>query len=277
MSGGGFDYEKGVWGRESVRVGEHSVAGHTLARALADLPTRGRVLELGCGAGRMIGALGRARPGLARVGIDVSRIALDHAARVCPDLEIRHQADPGGPLPAGDGEFDAALVLDVLEHVDDPARVLGELRRVLKPGGMLHVHVPCEGDPRALWRWLPGGLGRLKRTYGGHVQRFRREDVHALLREAGFRLERERFSLHVLGNLADVVVFCSIALLTRLRRGRPALTTGDVMAGSRSAQPGLLGRMVAWGVRGVDFALWLEARGLGRIPSWCLHLSARRV
>ena len=60
------------------------------------------------------------------------------------------------PLPAADGEFDAVLAMDVLEHVTDPDHTLAEIRRVLAPGGGFHLQVPCEADPRSLWRWLPG-------------------------------------------------------------------------------------------------------------------------
>lgn len=48
-------------------------------------------------------------------------------------------------LPPGTGPFDAILCTEVLEHVADPARVLGELHRVLEPGGVLLVTVPFVG------------------------------------------------------------------------------------------------------------------------------------
>ena len=45
-------------------------------------------------------------------------------------------------LPFGDGTFDAAVNTVVLEHVKDPAKVLGELRRVLRPGAPLFIALP---------------------------------------------------------------------------------------------------------------------------------------
>jgi SAM-dependent methyltransferase len=56
-----------------------------------------------------------------------------------PDVEIRHTREPVA-LPYADARFDAVLSMGVLEHVQDPAGSLGELRRVLRPGGTLYVY-----------------------------------------------------------------------------------------------------------------------------------------
>ena len=64
MSGpDGFDYETARWGEETIRPGERSIAGYRLAEALRFLPERGRVLEVGCGAGRFLRAVARRGPG----------------------------------------------------------------------------------------------------------------------------------------------------------------------------------------------------------------------
>lgn len=274
-----FDYERAVWGQETLRPDARSLAGYRLAEALRALPARGAVLEFGCGAGRNLEALGLARPDLQRVGIDVSRTALAHAAARMPDVELRRPDDPDdpeGPLPAADGEFDAVLVLDVLEHLADPARVLAELHRVVKPGGALHLQVPCEGDALSVWRWLPPPARYWKRDLGGHVQRFRRAELVQLVRNAGFAIERVRYSLHLAGNLADVGAFAALAATARLRPDRPPPTTGTLMASTAPDRAGSGRRLAAGLIRGVDAILWLEAKVLGRVPSWNVHLTARR-
>ncbi len=55
---------------------------------------------------------------------------------------IEHLIIPGEPLPFAAGTFDLVLMLDVLEHVPDPAFVLGEIRRLLAPGGRLLISLP---------------------------------------------------------------------------------------------------------------------------------------
>ena len=275
MSGpDGFDYEAARWGEETIHPGERSIAGYRLAEALRFLPERGRVLEVGCGAGRFLRAVRAARPGLVLVGADVSRSALAMLASIASDIETR-LATPYA-LPARDGEFDAVLLLDVLEHLEDPAGMLTEIRRVLVPGGVLHAHVPCEGDPRSLWRWLPGqrGAGAWKRRFGGHVQRFRRRELLALIEAAGFEILRVRGSLHLIGNIADVAVFAALAFTASSRSARAS--TGQILAAARAPGQRAPARLVAALVRGVDALLWAEATLLGRVPSWAVHVSGRK-
>lgn len=262
--GGGFDYEVALWGAETVCPGEWSIAGYRLDEALVHLPRRGRVLELGCGAGRFLRALRLLVPELELVGADVSRLALGTLSELSPGIEGR--LVEGASLPAASGEFDAVLALDVLEHVSDPDRTLAEIHRALAPEGIVHLHVPCEADPRSLWCWLPGqsGEGALKRRFGGHIQRFRRDEILARLHASGFEVVRVRNSLHALGNLADVAMFLGLALANRRRSGGPLTTTGDVMARKRPL------------LRVVDALLCWEARLLGRVPSWSIHVTARK-
>lgn len=259
-----FDYEAALWGAESLRPDERSIAGYRLAEALVHLPRIGRVLEVGCGAGRILRALGELRPELTLVGCDVSGAALAALAERAPRIETRQAS--GDAIPAAASEFDAVLVIDVLEHVADPARLLAEAHRVLAPGGVLHLHVPCEGDPRSLWRWLPGqaGASGLKRRYGGHLHRFRRDEILRRVEAAGFRILRVRYSLHLIGNLADVAAFVALAFANRRGQRGGRRTTGDLVASRHPV------------VRAVDALLHAEARLLARLPSWSLHLSAAR-
>jgi len=264
-----FDYERAVWGAETIDPNRRTLAAYKLSEALAHLPTQGHVAEVGCGAGRFLRAIAGVRPELQLVGMDVSRTALQAAKAQAPELGLRHVEGPA--LPAADCEFDGLLLLDVLEHASDPVALLGEAARVLKPDGVLHAHVPCEGDVRCLWRWLPAQQGpmRLKRRLAGHEQRFRRGEVLALFEANHFEIVRVRNSLHFIGNLADVGAFAVLAAQQRAAGVDAAWrTTGDLLAPGAGAASRL--------VRAVDAALWWEARLLGRIPSWGLHISARK-
>jgi len=61
-----------------------------------------------------------------------------------------------------DESFDGVACNAILEHIDDPATAIGELRRVLKPSGQIWVEVPFNQpyheSPRDLWRVSPEGL-----------------------------------------------------------------------------------------------------------------------
>lgn len=82
-------------------------------------------------------------------------------------------------LPLGPCQYDLALALDVLEHVDDDQRAAAEITRVLRPGGTALVSVACD---MALWSAHDLAAGR--------VRRYSRRTLVDLLEGAGLVLER---------------------------------------------------------------------------------------
>ncbi|MFO0891880.1 MAG: class I SAM-dependent methyltransferase [Isosphaeraceae bacterium] len=107
-----------------------------------------RVLDVGCAFGYGTVAImghGEARRWVAGVERDPENVRL--AGRAYPWLPMV-QADATS-LPFSNGTVDAVVILDVLEHLDDPAAVLAEVRRVLKRDGTLIVSVPHKGLLRA--------------------------------------------------------------------------------------------------------------------------------
>jgi len=89
------------------------------------------------------------------------------------DLEDNPSADLHGTIesiPAEDESFDLVLCTQVLEHCDDPAKGVSELRRVTKPGGRVlastHGVFVYHPAPNDLWRWTHEGLERLFLTNG---------------------------------------------------------------------------------------------------------------
>lgn len=94
------------------------------------------VLDLGCAGGFMAEAL--AHRGAKVAGIDPAAQAIDAAQAHAAEggLQIRYDVGVGEDLPYGDAAFDSVVCVDVLEHVSDLTRVLAEVTRVLKPGGL---------------------------------------------------------------------------------------------------------------------------------------------
>lgn len=94
------------------------------------------VLDLGCAGGFMAEAL--AARGAHVTGIDPALGAID-AARAharAQGLRIGYDVGVGEALPYDDASFDAVVCVDVLEHVADLNKVMAEVARVLRPGGM---------------------------------------------------------------------------------------------------------------------------------------------
>ncbi len=121
-----------------------------------------RVLDAGCGTGATLEGL--AARGFSVVGFDMRPEGLRATARAIPEAGL-FQAD-GTQLPLATESFDAALALDVLEHVDDRA-MLAELARVLRPGAHLILTVPALP---LLWSYRDEAAGHLRRYTAGHLE-----------------------------------------------------------------------------------------------------------
>jgi SAM-dependent methyltransferase len=116
-----------------------------------------RVLDVGCGEGRLMATLFSS--GVAPVGVDISQDLLESARMFGP--VVRHALPSLSTFRVG--VFDGALVSLVLEHLDDEVALLSELARVVRPGGRLAVVVnhpvftapesaPIEESDEVLWR-----------------------------------------------------------------------------------------------------------------------------
>jgi 2-polyprenyl-6-hydroxyphenyl methylase/3-demethylubiquinone-9 3-methyltransferase len=97
---------------------------------------RRKLLDVGCGGGLLAEEF--ARLGFEVTGIDPAPETIDTARAHASSsgLSIEYQTGAGEHLPFPEASFDHVACCDVLEHVDDVDRVIGEIARVLKPGGL---------------------------------------------------------------------------------------------------------------------------------------------
>lgn len=121
-----------------------------LARLFDRIPKTATILDAGCGEGVMVDEL--RRRGYTAVGVD-----RDYASADVIRGDILS-------LPFENGHFDVVMFLDVIEHLpfEQQPRALRELRRVLKPGGMLILTIPNLAHLYSRMRFLLSG--KLKRT-----------------------------------------------------------------------------------------------------------------
>jgi SAM-dependent methyltransferase len=129
---------------------------------LGDL--NGRVLDVGCGPGAMTREILDA--GCEFWGVDGSPRMIAEARRRFAGLKRAHfgVADAVA-LPFADRAFDGVLCVGVIDRVPQPATVIGELGRVLRPRGILVMAFPNLLSPYALWRShvFYAGIGCAKR------------------------------------------------------------------------------------------------------------------
>jgi SAM-dependent methyltransferase len=131
-----------------------------------------RVLDLGCRDGSLTRAYA---DGNEIVGVDADREALAAAAAL--GIETRW-ADLDEPLDFDDASFDVVVAGELLEHLRDPRRVVGDVRRVLRPGGTFVASVPNAYRLKNRVRFL---LGRDPEDDPTHLQMFSPSDVQRLL------------------------------------------------------------------------------------------------
>jgi 2-polyprenyl-3-methyl-5-hydroxy-6-metoxy-1,4-benzoquinol methylase len=142
------------------------------------------VLDLGCGEGLFAAELQRA--GFAVVAADVAAEPLRRARARYPALEVRLL--PGeGPWPLPDAGFDVVWAGETIEHVADTAGWLSEVRRVMRPHGMLVLSTPDHG--RLALLALLCSVRRFERHFdprADHVRFYTRRTLTRLLADFGF-------------------------------------------------------------------------------------------
>lgn len=133
------------------------------------LPTSAqRVLEVGCGEGRQLTAIGQRYPDADLIGLDLPDVELEEAWGGVASHMIQASALD---LPFGDNAFDLVMAIEVLEHLPDPERALQEIARVARD--VVVLSVPWE----PVWRAGNLARGRYIGDLGntpGHIQHFTR-------------------------------------------------------------------------------------------------------
>ncbi len=191
----------------AVGKAEHVVA---LCRGAGIEPSS--TLEVGCGDGAVLSALHNLGFGGRLAGVEIARGAVE-IARSRAEIETVELYD-GEHLRMGEGAHELGILSHVLEHVTEPAKLLGEVSRVC---GAVVVEVPLEDNLSAR-----RPAGRRHSAEVGHLRRFSRASVHALVAQAG---------LSVAGELEDPL---PLEVHRFFARSRTARARANVKWGARA-------------------------------------------
>lgn len=178
----------GVWGDQALpRLTDVLLRGHAIGELRAETCAglHGRVLEIGFGSGLNV----RFYPAAVTLvhAVEPAGVAweLSERRRARTTITIEHGGLDGQRLDAEDSSYDAVLSTFVLCSIPDVAQALGEVRRVLRPGGSLHFleHGLAPDPGVAAWQRR---LEPAQRTWGGgcHLTR----EVPRLLADAGLEV-----------------------------------------------------------------------------------------
>lgn len=166
-------------------------------------PAHHRVLDLGCGPGAL--ALPLAAQGRATFAMDLSPKMVAQARQlICaevPSGQVGYAVADAERLPFADAAFDAIVTTGVLEYVPRIEHTISEMRRVLRPGGVVVATVSL---PRQLEREVTRRFGPLALRLKGAPaappgpapfhRAFAASEFDALLGAAGFHVDARRFS-----------------------------------------------------------------------------------
>jgi SAM-dependent methyltransferase len=145
------------WFLDRLIQGRSPVSAQAIARFVGAMPAGGRVLVIG-GGSRGGGTESLYGSSLDVIGTDVY---------ASPDTLL---VSDGHALPFADGSFDGVLIQAVLEHVLEPARVVAEIHRVLKPDGLVYAETPF------MQQVHEAAYDFTRFTFSGHRWLFRRFD-----------------------------------------------------------------------------------------------------
>jgi 2-polyprenyl-3-methyl-5-hydroxy-6-metoxy-1,4-benzoquinol methylase len=146
-------------------------------------PQQVRLLDVGCSSGAFL--LTARKLGLETAGVEPSADAAETARRA--GLNVFTGFLQAARFP--DASFDAATLIEVIEHLRDPRSLLAECRRVLRPGGILLVTTPNAGSWTARLmgaRWAGFSLTAM----GGHISFFNPRSIALIAARTGFELAR---------------------------------------------------------------------------------------
>ena len=197
------------------------------------------LLDAGCGTGRHLieyGVLGPSE------GVDPFPAAVAACHERGLGQVVQGEIEE---LPYADARFGLVLATDVLEHLDDDAAALAELRRVTRPGGALLVTVPA-----LMWLWSKEDVSL------HHRRRYRRGELVRKVRDAGFE--------PVLATYFNTILLPPIALGRRLADRRDSATRGSRDGAQLRAAVGVAGLAHARRGRGDPPRRAAAYRRLGR-------------
>lgn len=166
-------------GQNHLEALDKTFVDQVLALARPGLEPTGFLLDVGCGPGNIALKIARRCPTLAVVGLDRSRNMVETASRAAVELgldtRVFFQQASADRLPFSGGAFDFVLCNSVLHHLSDPARVLGEMLRVITPDGAILLR-DLRRPSRLAYPWHVRWYGR---HYSGIMKRLFEDSVRA--------------------------------------------------------------------------------------------------
>jgi len=205
------DYEETIWGKTEMRFGPFKMLPSLKFELLESDIKKGFsedkiVLESGCGGGMYIEELSKSMNNNKYFGTDFSRSAVKDVSK--ENSRAQYFISDSMIMPVKDNSIDVLLLLDIVEHVDEPEKVFAETKRILKEDGIIHLNIPVEANKATIF-WLLGKMCRrnFQKKYSGHVSSYSLRDVKNLLNKYQFKIININYYYHFIGQLTQFILY----------------------------------------------------------------------
>jgi len=188
------------WSNQKVENGDNSLPTLKYEYILNHLTDGMTICDVGCGEGRVLESINRDCKGVKLYGCDI----------IPPrkkSKEFKFSLIEKNKLPYNDNTFDMVISIDCLEHIRSYKTILLEMRRILKPNGMIHLFIPCEGETFSMYSFLKIFFGkRLFERTKYHMNAFTKKDIITTLKSY-FSIVEIKYSYHIIGHIMDALLF----------------------------------------------------------------------
>jgi SAM-dependent methyltransferase len=185
-------------GTHFIDVASRDHAISELKRALGTRPVS--IMEVGCSAGHLLADMRRSLPNATLTGGDYTLGTLVKLGEKMPGIPLVRFNLAASPLPSN--RYDAMVLLNVLEHIEDDIAATSHIARMLKPGGVAVIEVPAGPE--------------LFDDYDRQLQHFRRytlQGISSVVEQAGLVVERR--------NYLGALIYPAFYLAKKLSQSRP--------------------------------------------------------
>ena len=183
---------------EKILAGEADPAYKRRAGIILENIKGSKVLEVGCGRGFYLKTIKKLYPTTEIIGIDKNKKYIKGLEAIEADAQ---------KLPFGANSFDTVIASEILEHVDDDDKVLAEIKRVLRPRGVVLISVPNANYPllwdplnwfleRIFGKHISSNLWWLAGIWADHKRLYDKENLDKKIKKAGLKIEKSWRTTH---------------------------------------------------------------------------------
>jgi SAM-dependent methyltransferase len=165
------------------------------------VPVVPTLLDVGSGDGMLTIEVARRNPAMSVRGLDLDPVAVANAEQARSAIELGNVSFEVADVMALDlPSVDAALLIDIIEHVDDDAALIEHVGRAIEPGGRLVISTPTPNFPRFFGREFHNAVGHVRDGYTP-------DDLAPLLAKAGFAVESTSYYTRFPASLVCAVFY----------------------------------------------------------------------